>query len=203
MSGFFALRVAALDHRTLRPSGFKILLEILLRGDPLTVAEVPFSFGARLTGESKANLAEGWRFVRLLAGLRLHSLVRGSTDRMLRFGAVGATGIAVNAVAFAGMLATGVHYVAAAVVATQFSTLWNFLWTDRAVFPGPKRLRWPQRLIPFAAINELLLIGRVPLLVLLVHTTPVGKPVLNVLTLVVAFFARYVASTRLFSAQEM
>jgi dolichol-phosphate mannosyltransferase len=71
MSGFFLIRKAALDLATLRPRGFKILLEILVRGGPLTTTEVPFRFGERYAGESKASLREGIRYLHRLIELRV------------------------------------------------------------------------------------------------------------------------------------
>jgi dolichol-phosphate mannosyltransferase len=71
MSGFFLVRRSALDPETLRPKGFKILLEILVSGQPLTTSEVPFRFGERHAGQSKASVAEGGRYLRRLVALRI------------------------------------------------------------------------------------------------------------------------------------
>jgi putative flippase GtrA len=70
MTGFFAVRRAAVNLDMLRPQGFKILLDILVR-QRLTVVEVPFTFAARHEGESKASFREGFRFIRQLGRLRL------------------------------------------------------------------------------------------------------------------------------------
>ncbi|MBC7762487.1 MAG: glycosyltransferase [Candidatus Saccharibacteria bacterium] len=53
MTGFFAIRRSAVDLDSLRPRGFKILLEILAR-NTITVIEEPFVFGHRHAGESNA-----------------------------------------------------------------------------------------------------------------------------------------------------
>lgn len=81
MTGFFAFRRCAVDVEELRPTGFKILLEILAR-HRLKVTEVPFVFGERHAGESKATFREGVRYLRQLASLRFgrlagFELVRG------------------------------------------------------------------------------------------------------------------------------
>jgi glycosyltransferase involved in cell wall biosynthesis len=76
LSGFFLVRRAALDLDDLRPRGFKVLLEILLRGRPLATSEVPFRFGERQAGESKASLREGARYLRELMELRAWSGTR-------------------------------------------------------------------------------------------------------------------------------
>ena len=71
MSGFFLLRRAALDLETLHPTGFKILLEILVRTPRLRRAEVGYEFATRHAGDSKASVREGMTYLRHLARLRL------------------------------------------------------------------------------------------------------------------------------------
>jgi dolichol-phosphate mannosyltransferase len=71
MSGFFLVRRAALQPEALRPTGFKILLEILVRTPGLRRAEVGYEFAARFAGDSKASLKEGVVYLRHLARLRL------------------------------------------------------------------------------------------------------------------------------------
>jgi dolichol-phosphate mannosyltransferase len=71
MSGFFMVRRDAVDAGALRPQGFKILLEILVRTRGLRKAEVPFVFGIRHSGESKSGAKEGARYLKQLWGLRL------------------------------------------------------------------------------------------------------------------------------------
>ncbi|WP_432824896.1 glycosyltransferase [Dactylosporangium sp. CA-092794] len=78
MSGFFAVRRAALAGAALRPVGYKILLEILVRARMQRVEEVPYTFRPRAAGDSKASLREGLRFLRHLAGLRLATIGRPS-----------------------------------------------------------------------------------------------------------------------------
>jgi dolichol-phosphate mannosyltransferase len=70
MSGFFLVRRSAIRDVTLHPTGFKILLEILVRGDIRSAKEIPFSFGHRYKGKSKAGLKVGLEYLLLLAKLR-------------------------------------------------------------------------------------------------------------------------------------
>ncbi|MGI9595371.1 MAG: polyprenol phosphomannose-dependent alpha 1,6 mannosyltransferase MptB, partial [Acidimicrobiales bacterium] len=58
MSGFFAVRLGALDLNRLQPDGFKILVEILATHPKLSVAEHPFFFAGRRQGMSKASASE-------------------------------------------------------------------------------------------------------------------------------------------------
>jgi len=69
MTGFFLVRRECVDGIAFQPSGFKLLLEILVRGHIRSVAEVPLAFGLRSLGASKANFKVGWDYAKLLARL--------------------------------------------------------------------------------------------------------------------------------------
>jgi dolichol-phosphate mannosyltransferase len=69
LSGFFLVRRRSIERIAFRTSGFKLLLEILVRGRVRTVTEVPFVFGKRTSGRSKAGPKIAWDYMRLLAGL--------------------------------------------------------------------------------------------------------------------------------------
>ncbi|NMO90669.1 glycosyltransferase [Actinomycetospora sp. TBRC 11914] len=70
LSGFFAVRRAALDLDAVDPIGYKILLELVVRSRLERIAEVPFTFGTRHAEESKSTAREGLRFLRHLRVLR-------------------------------------------------------------------------------------------------------------------------------------
>jgi glycosyltransferase involved in cell wall biosynthesis len=70
LAGFFAVRRSVLDGADLRPTGYKILLELLVRGSWETVRELPYQMSERSNGQSNASLREGLRFGRHLARLR-------------------------------------------------------------------------------------------------------------------------------------
>ncbi len=198
MSGFFAVRREALDLEALRPDGFKILLEVLVRSGRLRVAEVGFTFADRVHGDSKASFLEGLRYLRALIRLRAST----KQARALAFAAVGVSGIAVNlglVLLLSG--AVGLHYLWAAALATQGSSTWNSLLTEHLVFadraaPGGRR----QRLLRSWLLNNAALLLRLPLLAFLVDGA--GLPVLpaTFLTLLAAFAGRYSVTDRLIYA---
>jgi dolichol-phosphate mannosyltransferase len=186
MSGFFLVRRTAVDVSLLRPRGFKILLEILVRSRTLRVAEVPFQFGTRYAGESKASLKEGGRYVSQLASLRFGG-------RLGRFALVGLSGLAVNSAAFfffASIL--HVHYLLAAVLSTQFSTVWNFVLTERWVFERQRRRMGSavSRFWAFFAVNNLSLLLRGPMLYAFV-SLGMNSLLANLVTLVTIFAIRF------------
>jgi len=70
LTGLFLVSRSGVNVDALRPDGFKILLEILVRNPGLQVSEVNFQFAPRFSGESKADVREGGRFFRHLITLR-------------------------------------------------------------------------------------------------------------------------------------
>ena len=73
MSGLFALERSVVDRAQLRPEGYKILLEVVARGDWHRATNVDYRFDERYSGQSKARLAEGLVFLRHLWHLWLVS----------------------------------------------------------------------------------------------------------------------------------
>lgn len=73
MSGFFLVRRSGLDLSALHPQGFKLLLELLVHNPRASVTEVPYTFGVRHAGASKAGLSEGLTYLGRLAELRVQA----------------------------------------------------------------------------------------------------------------------------------
>ncbi|MSU65766.1 MAG: polyprenol monophosphomannose synthase [Opitutus sp.] len=63
MSGLFVVRRDRLDLSTLRPVGYKILLEVLVRGHVPRIAEIGYVFEERSLGSSKATLKVYWEYL--------------------------------------------------------------------------------------------------------------------------------------------
>lgn len=81
MAGFFLVRRSCLRGLTLETQGFKILLEILVRGSVRSAMEIPFSFGPRHAGASKAGLKEGLDYLYLLTRLARISFSDGRSPQ--------------------------------------------------------------------------------------------------------------------------
>src|SRR5919202_23167 len=125
LTGFFLLRNAAISGIQFRPTGFKILLEILVCAPELKVVEVPLNFRARNAGVSKANLGRGLEYLSHIANLFWYV---PSAGRFWKFALVGTSGVLVNMLT----LITLVEYfnanpTVAWMVAVGLSILSNFL----------------------------------------------------------------------------
>lgn len=70
LSGFFAVRKGAVHDVELAPTGYKILLEVLVKCDYDGVAEVPYVFTERERGESKLTSGEYRNFLEHVISLR-------------------------------------------------------------------------------------------------------------------------------------
>lgn len=185
MTGFFLIDRRCVDQALLRPRGFKILLEILARR-PLRVAEVPFDFADRHAGESKASVRQGVHFLTQLTALRF--------GKMSLFAVIGGLGAVVNIAIVWALTQLGVDYIVAAIVAAETTIIGNFLLQERFVFHDMREHAssgWLRFAKSFTFNNTEALI-RIPVMALMVETWHVSAVVATAITLIVAFFARFV-----------
>ena len=80
MSGFFIVRRECIEGIQLQPQGFKILLEILVRGRIHSAVEIPFRFAQRHAGKSKADVKVAFYYFSLLGKLS-RDLLFGSSQQ--------------------------------------------------------------------------------------------------------------------------
>lgn len=73
-SGFFLIRRPATENVRIQAGGFKICLELLVRGHVDTIVEVPYAFSDRAAGESKMNWHEATGYFRQVYDLLRHRL---------------------------------------------------------------------------------------------------------------------------------
>jgi len=69
-SGFFLMRRSLARDVRISAGGFKICLELIVRGRPSSVVEVPYVFVGRTAGESKMNFKEALGYLKQLVELR-------------------------------------------------------------------------------------------------------------------------------------
>ncbi len=139
MSGFFATRRGALpDLPTVRPMGYKIALDLMVRGR-LRVREVPIEFRDRSQGFSKMNWRQQVRFLRHLSGLYNHRF--GSMARVPFFSAVGLSGLAIDLACYLGLQWAGVEHRLARLLSFGPAAGWN--WALNRGLTFSERARQP------------------------------------------------------------
>ncbi|PVE73797.1 glycosyltransferase [Microbacterium testaceum] len=185
MTGFFLVHRDSLEVETLRPRGFKILLEILARKQ-MRVAEVPFSFAPRFAGESKASFSQGMRFLTQLTMLRF--------GRMSAFALVGGLGAVANLLIMGGLQLLGVQYLVAAVIASIITIVANFLALEYLVFADMREESglMRHRFIKSFTFNGIEAIVRIPVIWVLVSQAHMPSVIAAALTLIAAFVVRFV-----------
>jgi len=117
--------------------------------------------------------------------------------RVLRFGLVGFSGIGVNQAIFLFFTdIVGLHYLAAATLSTQGSTLSNFVLLERWAMAGRSDGPVLRRLGGYAAINNATLLLRLPMLWVLTSFIGIEAYISNLLTLAALFAIRFLVSDR-------
>jgi len=160
MSGFIALKRSVIDGVALDPVGYKIGLEILVKGKYSKVAEVPIQFANRKAGKSKLGGSEMLRYIDHVSMLYEHR--RYWLGKYLKFALIGGVGALINLAVFwiarEAFLATPFWAIAIAfVVADTNNYIWNRLWTFKS--KGQIKFQYPQFLIISViglVLNELL-----------------------------------------------
>ena len=133
VSGFFMLNRRVVANAELRPTGYKILLEILMEGEFQDVAEVGYIFRTRSSGESKLNARQQIAYLK-----HIYSLMRrtGELLRFAKFCLVGLSGVLVN-IGLLWLLTefAGLFYLLSAAIGIELSVIYNFILNDYFTFP--------------------------------------------------------------------
>lgn len=146
MSGFFAIDRRRLPKReTLRPIGYKIALELMVRGQP-RLTEVPIAFHDRHLGDSKMNWKQQFNYLRHLRRLYQHRF--GDPARLLFFGLVGASGFVIDIAGYLGLQQFGVEHRLARGLSFWPAVTWNWWLNRKMTFsdrnPRPRGRQWAE-----------------------------------------------------------
>jgi dolichol-phosphate mannosyltransferase len=154
MSGFFAARRALVVEAAPRLSnvGFKLLVDLLAsaRG-PVRIAELPYHFRSRQTGDSKLDAMVSIEFALLLADKLIGHVV---PPRLLMFLAVGGLGLLVNLLMLGISLRIGLGFVTAQIVAVGVAIVSNFTLNNIFTYRDRRLsgLAWWRGLASFALV---------------------------------------------------
>jgi dolichol-phosphate mannosyltransferase len=171
MSGYFMVNRQAIAGPILNPMGYKILLEVIGRGNIDEIAEVGYVFQERQDGESKVTWKQYIEYILHLLKLRSRGRVgrlkrrwQFPLDRFLRFSLVGFSGVFVDMAIFYLLsdpttLAWGV--TRSKIIAAEVAIINNFLWNDRWTFGdlSTGQNQWQQRFKRFLKFNLICLAG--------------------------------------------
>jgi dolichol-phosphate mannosyltransferase len=175
MSGYFMVQRSSIVGATLNPVGYKILLEVIGRGNIQNIAEVGYVFCERKEGESKVTWKQYVEYIHHLIRLRFstggwkrlsQSVESFPMGRFLRFGLVGLSGVFVDM----GILyllsdpsTLALPLTRSKIIAGEIAIFNNFLWNDAWTFAdvSMRQQEWHQRLKRFLKFNAICLAGLV------------------------------------------
>jgi dolichol-phosphate mannosyltransferase len=135
LSGFFLFRRSIVQGVNLKPIGWKISLEVLVRSQARCVTEIPYAFAARSQGTSKASVQQG---LLVLCHILVLLFNMPGIMRFALFGLVGLSGVVVNTGSLMAFQALGFDPLGWPLWATtELAILWNYTlnlnvtWRDR------------------------------------------------------------------------
>lgn len=171
MSGYFMVRRSAIAGPKLNPLGYKILLEVIGRGSIGKIAEAGYVFKERDSGESKVTWKQYIDYLGHLIRLRSsrqnphqhrQSKRAFPTQRLVRYGLIGVSGIFVD-MAFFYLLTeiAGLGLILSKIVAAEIAIVSNFLWNDAWTFADvtQRQKGWRPRLKRLLKFNIICLVG--------------------------------------------
>lgn len=144
-SGYFGLNRSVIVGADLDPIGWKILIEVLVKGRFRAIHEIPYSFVLRNAGESKMSMTEQWNYIRHIVKLVFSS---PEDYRFYSFCLVGLLGVGVNLLAL-NILVNILHMAKplASVGASLIALFHNFLWNDNVTWKSHNSSPWWQRML--------------------------------------------------------
>ncbi len=171
MSGYFMVRRSAIANCTMNPLGYKILIEVLGRGQIDTVAEVGYVFQERQEGESKVTWRQYVDYVLHLLRLRsrgritkIRQKLQVPMQRFLRFGLVGLSGVFVDMMILyllSDVSTLGWGLTRSKIISSEVAVINNFLWNDLWTFRdiSSQQVGWHNRIRRFLKFNFICLFG--------------------------------------------
>jgi dolichol-phosphate mannosyltransferase len=174
MSGYFMVRRSAIAGATMNPIGYKILLEVIGRGQVREIAEAGYVFRERREGESKVTWKQYVEYIQHLIRLRVSTgrlgkirlKVNFPIGRFIRFGIVGLSGVCVDMLILyllSDPTTLAWPLTRSKIIAGEVAIFNNFLWNDAWTFAdvSMNQKGWKPRIKRFLKFNVVCLAGLV------------------------------------------
>lgn len=219
MSGYFMVQRSAIAARRLSPIGYKILLEVIGRGEIKDIAEVGYVFQERESGNSKVTWRQYIEYIGHLIRLRSHGRLshirtKWPTRRFIRYGSVGLGGVVVDmALLYLLYQDFGLGLTISKIIAAEAAILSNFIWNDIWTFADmvKQQTGWSNRFKRLLKFNTICISGLVLNIMLLLlffnvifdQTLPYLANMITILLVAVwNFWLNYKLSWRVTAIQQ-
>ena len=203
VSGFFAVRKSVVEHAPLKPKGYKILLEVLGKGDWRAVEEVPYTFNDRGKGSSKLKSGTMVEYALQVIDNALYAIktrqghVWNEWAGDFKYLTVGVSGIIVNEGLLIALVSLGLTVPIASIVSIEASRLSNFFGNDLWTFKeGENTLSFWKRFIAHQGVTITGAIVNWVILTALVVFTTLNYKWANLLAILIAFVWNFTGSRK-------
>lgn len=147
LSGFFIFKKNVVNGAEINPTGYKILLEMLIKGHASKTEEIPYTFRPRFKGRSKLSLKEDLNYV--------HLILKLAEYRPLKFIGVGISGVLVNEGLLFLLHTLGLSIPLAGAISIETSVLTNFALNNAWTFRNKKEGSLPARVLKYNFVTLL------------------------------------------------
>lgn len=133
MSGFFVVSRDYFESvgEALNPRGFKVLLELLARGEPKQIAEVGYVFRERVQGETKLNGGVVYEYLLSIIDLRLGRVI---SSQAVTYFLVTLFGMSLNLIGYVGARVLDIDRNVASVVGFEVALIATFMGNNSFTF---------------------------------------------------------------------
>lgn len=192
--GFFMFRRDVIKNIELRPVGWKILIEILVRGKYSSVFEIPYKFKARAAGESKMSITEQWNYVRHIIRLAIEC---PRERRFYAFSLIGFSGVFVNMFVYWLLIARFSFAVAAAgIMSALTAMIINFILNDFITWPDIEVSSKSVRLVKYVVTSTIGIMINIMILSFLYYIFKLNYMLSNLAGIVVSLFWNYTINNK-------
>jgi dolichol-phosphate mannosyltransferase len=205
VSGFFCIRKEIAVPTPAEPRGYKILLEYIGKSRWKSLYEIPYQFKNREAGKSKLRgntildyLIQVWGLVRFAWRHRdrrePEGRIWGELRKIVKFGAVGGSGIVVNtAILYALTSMLGMYLMLSSILAIETAVVTNFVLNDLWTFgEDDKKRNVFERFLMFNGVSMAGILINMAVLYVLTAFFGVYYLTANVVGIVVAFAWNFV-----------
>lgn len=204
VSGFFAIKRDVVKNSSLKPRGYKILMEVLGKGKWESFKEIPFTFKDREVGESKLKLSTMVDYLGQCVNIGLFAMTHHDTKvwkewvKILKFGLVGLSGILVNTgILFVLTEWVHIYYLVSSIFAIEASIITNFLLNDLWTFNGNSKNKFSKKWKRFLSYEVISICGTlINMGILFIFTDLVGLwyIIANIIGIFVAFIWNFLVN---------
>jgi dolichol-phosphate mannosyltransferase len=152
MTGFFMIKEDVIKNVDLNPKGFKILLEIILKGNYQNIKEIPITFINRVEGKSKVGIREIFYYLQnLISYLPYKNNLMGE---FFKFGIVGGIGTLINiTILYLLTEKVRVYYLISAIISFFVAMSSNFILNKIWTFKENVKLEIGKKYLQFGLVS--------------------------------------------------